>query len=454
MTLRNRLALVSLVVSSAILVVAGWFVLREQRFAALDNLDDSLSVRLDDLASLDEQDSIPLGYGISDAEDTLAMVIAPDGSVVLTTDSFGDPTELLNAIDITQLPTTVELTTFEETRRTDRMRLDATRTRDGSTIVVGQSLHGVDDTVAGLRSTLLTVGPFLAIAAALLTRVLVGRALAPVDTMRAEADEISLTDLHRRIPTRSSADELDALAESLNAMLARLETSADSQRRLVADIAHELRSPLTALVTQLEVDITHPDTANWPATAAESLDEGRRLQALVDNLLLLARLDANESPVVTDLVDLDELVHDTVRRVERGHDITIDRTNVAAGVVRGDPDQLQRCIQNVVDNALRYADARVAIALAEHDDVVELSVTDDGPGIPEAARARVFERFYRVDNARDRDSGGSGIGLSIVNELVEMHGGTVVAVPADPTGTSIVMRFPSADADPVESATP
>lgn len=448
MTLRNRLALVSLVVSSAILVVAGWFVLREQRFAALDNLDDSLAVRLDDLVSLDEQNSIPLGYGISDAEDTLAMVIAPDGSVVLTTDAFGDPDELLLAVSSADLPTTAALTTFAETRRTDQMRLDATQTRDGSAIVVGQSLHGVNDTVSGLRLTLLTVGPFLAIAAAVSTRVLVGRSLAPVDTMRAEADEISLTDLHRRIPTRSSADELDALAESLNAMLTRLEASADGQRRLIADIAHELRSPLAALVTQLEVDLTHPDTADWPVTAAEALDEGRRLQTLIDNLLLLSRLDASESPLVAELVDLDELVHDTVRRVERGHRITIDRTNVAAGVVRGDPDQLQRCIQNVVDNALRYADTTVAIALVEAGDRVKLTVSDDGPGIPPEERTRIFERFYRVDAARDRNSGGSGIGLSIVKDLVELHRGSVVAQGVEPTGTSIVITLPSADADP------
>lgn len=445
MTLRNRLGLASLLVSAAILIVAGWFVLREQRLAAVDTLDASLATRLDDLIALDEQNAIPTGYGISAAEDTLAMVIAPDGSVVLTTDVFGDPAELLAAIEARRLPTTAGLETFAETRDIHKMRLDAANAIDGSTIVVGQSLRGVDDTVAGLRRTLLMVGPFLAIAAAALTRGLVGRALAPVDTMRAEAAEISLTDLHRRIPTRSGADELDGLADGLNGMLARLESSADAQRRLIADVAHELRSPLAALVTQLEVDLTHPETADWPTTAAESLDEGRRLQTLIDNLLLLARLDAEQALPVNQLVDLDELVHDTVGRFERNRDITIDRSGVGAGVVRGDADQLQRCIQNVLDNAVRYARSTVRLTLTERDDAVELTITDDGPGIPDADHKRVFERFYRVADARDRDSGGTGIGLALVHELVELHCGTVEAISAGPTGTTIVMTLPSAD---------
>lgn len=446
MTLRNRLGLASLLVSAAILFVAGWFVLHNQRAAALATLDDSLDTRLDDLAALDEQNAIPFNYGISAAEDTLAMVIAPDGAVRLTTDAFGDPAELLNAVEDLRAPITTELTTFGETRGIDEMRLDADRAPDGSRIVVGQSLAGVNDTVTGLRRTLLLVAPVLAIAAALLTRTLVGRALVPVETIRTEADEISLTDLHRRIPTGSGANELDALAGSLNGMLSRLEVSADAQRRLVADVAHELRSPLAALVTQLEVGLTHPDTADWPATAAESLDEGRRLQALIDNLLLLARLDAHETPDTLGLVDLDELIHDTARRTARNQDIAIDRSNVGAGVVRGDADQLQRCIQNVLDNAVRYADTTVTVTLREHDDKVELAVTDDGPGIPTAERTQVFERFYRISDSRDRASGGTGIGLAIVKELVELHAGTVEATPAEPTGTMIVMRFPSADA--------
>jgi heavy metal sensor kinase len=446
-SLKVRLTLTSFVLFLVTLAVAGWFVLGQHRDSTIDALDEGLVTRLDDLVSLAEQNATPEGFGISQAEDTLAMVVAPNGAVKLTTDRFGNPQEILALVAPDIGPQTVALSTFRETKGTGQMRVLVSQSLAGQIGITGQSVDSVDDSVTDLRTTLLVVGPILAIIGALVTGLVVRRALVPMEAMRREAAHISLSDLDRRIPVRAGNDELATLADTLNDMLARLEDSADTQRQLIADVAHELRSPLTGLVTQLEVDLMHPDQADWPATVTEALDEGRRLQSLIDNVLLLAHLDQNEAELTHELVDLDDIVHTTVDRIAAMSPVEFDRSAVGAGVVRGNPDQLHRCIQNVVDNAVRHATSRVTVSLVENDNIVTLAITDDGPGIAAEQRERVFERFYRVAGARDRSTGGTGLGLAIVRELVTAHHGTITADPAQPSGLTMTIRLAAANTD-------
>jgi signal transduction histidine kinase len=227
----------------------------------------------------------------------------------------------------------------------------------------------------------------------------------------------------------------------MNGMLDRLESYATAQHRFVADASHELRSPLAALQATLEVAMAHPSTAPWPAVAAEALDESRRLQRLVEDLLVLARVDENSAAEGQDEVDLDELVLLDVRR-RRPAPLTIDLRKVSAGRVLGDRDQLARVVHNLVDNAQHHAASRVALELSTGSENVLLVVADDGPGIPPEERQRIFERFARLDEARSQDAGGTGLGLAIAKEIVLAHRGTI-SIPDSPGGARFEIRLPA-----------
>jgi len=261
----------------------------------------------------------------------------------------------------------------------------------------------------------------------------VGRALAPVEAIRAEVDAISATALHRRVPDPPADDEIGRLARTMNRMLERLERAQARQRRLVSDASHELRSPVAAIRQHAEVALAHPGRTSAAELAETVLAEDLRLQRLAEDLLLLTRADEHTLALRRRPVDLDDLVFDEARRLRAVSGLRVDTSQVSAGRVDGDAAGLRRVLRNLGDNAARHAEGRVAFSVAERDGVVLLEVDDDGPGVPEADRERVFERFVRLDDARARDGGGSGLGLAIVAELVAAHGGTV-AIGASPAG--------------------
>jgi signal transduction histidine kinase len=265
------------------------------------------------------------------------------------------------------------------------------------------------------------------------TWLLVGRALAPVEAIRAEVDAISGDALHRRVPDPPAGDEIGRLARTMNRMLGRLEQAQARQRRLVADASHELRSPVATIRQHAEVALAHPDRTTTTELAATVLAEDLRLQRLAEDLLLLTRADEHTLALRRRPVDLDDLVFDEARRVRGATGLGVDTTSVSAGRVEGDPAGLRRVLRNLGDNAARAAGGHLAFSVVEDDGVVRLTVDDDGHGIPEADRERVFERFVRLDDARARDDGGSGLGLAIVAELIAAHGGAV-AITSSPLG--------------------
>lgn len=273
--------------------------------------------------------------------------------------------------------------------------------------------------------------------------VLVGRALRPVEAIRSEVADITARHLHRRVPESGHQDEIGRLAATMNETLARLETATERQRQFVSDASHELRSPLAALLAQVEVARAHPERADWPAVADSVATEGGRLWRIVDDLLLMARSDEGHLAPRRETVDLDELVMEEGRRIRAQRRVAVDLHAVGAGRVVGDADQLSRVIRNLADNAERHARTTVTFAVSRHDGHVRVVVADDGPGIPPEQRERVFERFARLDSARDRPAGGTGLGLAIVGEIVAAHGGTVTV--ADSTvGARFEVTLPSA----------
>jgi signal transduction histidine kinase len=268
--------------------------------------------------------------------------------------------------------------------------------------------------------------------------------LRPVERIRREVAAIGDRDLDRRVPEPGTGDEIDRLSQTMNAMLTRIENAAARQRRFVADASHELRSPLTGIRSQLEVDLAHPEQADWRRSEQDVLDETMRLQRLVDDLLVLAQSDTGSIPMRRKPVDIDDLVLDEARPLRARGRVAVDLTSVSGGQVLGDPDHLRRVLRNLLDNAERHATSVVRVSVRENDTSVEVEVSDDGPGIPPEQRGAVFERFTRLDNARARSAGGTGLGLAIAREIVDKHGGTL-RLSDNTAGATFVVTLPAAD---------
>ncbi len=319
---------------------------------------------------------------------------------------------------------------------------EGAQTSDGLRIVlVARALVDVVDTTTVITRLLIIGLPLLVAVVALTTWFAVGRALAPVEAIRREVDAISAAQLHRRVPQPKADDEIGRLAATMNRMLERLESARNSQRRFVSDASHELRSPITVIRQHAEVALAHPDRVTAAELAEVVLAEQQRMQRLVEDLLLLARADEHV-PLARAAVDLDDLAFEEGHRLRSTTSKQVDTSGVSAARVQGDAEALRRMFRNVGENAARHASSRVDITLVERGDEVVLTVDDDGPGIPESERVRVLQRFVRLDEARSRDEGGSGLGLSIVDEVVRAHGGSVSIEQSPLGGARIQITLP------------
>jgi signal transduction histidine kinase len=315
------------------------------------------------------------------------------------------------------------------------------------TIVVGRTLDDVLESTEVVGGLLLVGTPLLLLVVGAVTWRVVGRALAPVESIRTEADAISATELHRRIPSGGGRDEITRLAATLNRMLERLEAGQLRQRRFVSDASHELRSPVATIRQHAEVALAHSDDSLTKDLASVVLTEDLRLQRLVEDLLLLARTDEQLVDERRAPVDLDDLVLEEIDRHRKDAGPTIEAGRVSAGRISGDRKQLARLTSNLIENAVRHARGSVAVSLGHENDQVVLRVDDDGTGIPPQERARVFERFVRLEPARDRDSGGSGLGLAIVAEVAAAHGGAATAGDSPLGGARFQISFPADPSD-------
>jgi signal transduction histidine kinase len=300
---------------------------------------------------------------------------------------------------------------------------------DGKTayVVIAESLKDERATLHSLTRFVVIAVPVLVLVVGATVWLLLGRALGAVSALRIGAESVTDPGGGVRLPLPSGRDEIHALAVTLNAMLDRLDAAAARERRFVADVAHELRSPLASMRTQLEVAAGSSEGALPAELLAGALADSERLEALVADLLVLARMEA-ESPVVAEPVDLAEL---------------------AGGggpglVVLGDRRALARAVDNLVANANRHAASEVALSVERVGGLIELRVDDDGAGVPAADRSRIFERFVRLDDARARDDGGTGLGLSIVRAVALAHGGTVRVEDSPLGGARFVLSVPVA----------
>ncbi|MDQ4118498.1 MAG: ATP-binding protein [Actinomycetota bacterium] len=302
------------------------------------------------------------------------------------------------------------------------------------TVLVGQPLLPVHQAVDTVELMVLVGVPILVLVAGFFTYLFSSRALRPVEAIRSRVAGLTDRDLSMRVPEPATHDEVGRLARTMNRMLSRLEESQATQRRFVADASHELRSPLATVSTGLELlgAGMGKDSADM-ATVQTLRGETSRLTSLVENLLFLARADERGLDPRREEIDLDEIAE-----TERVRPSTDDRVAVTVSTepvrVTGDRGQLVRVLRNLVDNARRHADRAVLVSVRADGETAVVDVEDDGPGVPDADRARVFERFVRLDESRSRGDGGSGLGLAIVSELVAAHGGSVVVERSDTLG--------------------
>ena len=398
--IRVRLTVAFAAAMALVLAAAGLFVYAWVRADRDESVDDALEAR----AAAVERSGAAAGLA-GDDEDGFALVVARDGRVL---EAAGGARGAVEPVSGERRVPGIDGTARVLVR-------PARSAGDDVLVVVGQSLEDRDEALSGLVAAFAVGGPLAVALASLLGYVLAGSAMRPVEAMRRRAaagDE--------QLPLPAAQDEIRRLGETLNALLARLRSSLERERRFVADASHELRTPLAVLKTELEAGLRGPDK---DAAISAAIEECDRLSQLAEDLLVLARSAEGELPVRLETVRaraLLEGVRDRFvdRATRAGRAIVVQDGEVT---VDADPLRLRQALGNLVDNALRHGDGDVVVRAHPEDGGVALEVSDGGDGFPPEIADRAFERFARGDRARTR--GGTGLGLAIVRAVAEAHGG-------------------------------
>ncbi len=451
MSVRLRTALVAAAAFALVFLVTAAVGLGLLRRSLRNEVDRSIETRALDIEiqTADEEEVPFVGAGLDPS--TAAAIVDIDGTVLSSTDDL-DGKRLVELYLAHDEPFDVSFPDLDTVVGSERMRGITVQVVESDEFVetfvfVAASTEGVERTVRGARDAALVVGPLLVLVVGALVYVMAGRALQPVERIRREVEEISGSDLHRRVPEPGTGDEIAALATTMNGMLARIERDADRQRRFTADASHELRSPLASMAAQLDVDLAHPDRVDWPTTAASLRAETSRMQALVDDLLLLARSDSDlqvGAPSPERSVPLDDLVLEALAHLAPAEHVTVLTERVERVDVAGEARHLDRLVTNLLVNGRRHAASTVEVAVTADAEHALLTVDDDGPGIPVAERERVFERFVRLDEGRVRDVGGSGLGLALCAQICRMHGGSIAVADSPLGGARLIVTLPLA----------
>ncbi len=425
-SVRVRTTLAATAVVALALVIGTWVLLLTLEGALTRSQDDSARTRAHDVASLVAAGTLPASLTPTN-DDSFIQVVDDSGQVLSATSNFRGRTSAFSFRPAGDEPVVRTVTGVRDDQDLEDYRVWALRAGSGdtgATVYVATSLEAVSDTVATLRGLLVVGVPLMTLLLAAVTWTVVGRALRPVESIRAEVADISDSALSRRVPEPPGGDEIAQLARTMNAMLDRLEAASRRQRAFASDASHELQSPLTRLRTQLEVAVAHPAPTDWDALARDLLADSAEMERLVRDLLFLAREDEGPTqPTADELVDLDDVVLEEAARIRVGSRVPIGTGGVSAAPVRGSREQLVRLVRNLLENAERHAHTQVEVGVCTGDEAVELVVSDDGPGVPAAERDRIFHRFVRLDDDRSRgDGGGSGLGLSIVATIASGTG--------------------------------
>ncbi|WP_061288841.1 sensor histidine kinase [Herbidospora cretacea] len=434
-SLRVRLTLMATAALAVGLGAAAWVFVNVLGRSLITTIDDEVTSRAREIVAL--SDAGRLDGEIVPTKATIVQVIDRNGRITSATPSTDRTVPLLPAA-----PRRSAVESGKPQFLDGRpygipavLRVTVMSADNGVTVLAARSFSEVERSLKATGHVLLLGTPLLLVLLAGASWMIIGQTLSPIGALRRGATEITGSSASRRLPVPEADDEVHSLAMTLNDMLARLDEAGARQRALVSDAAHELRSPLASMRLQLEVALSHPDGQDWRETAEGVLEDTLRLSKLAEDLLALARLDEGRA-LRHEPVELGRLVTRTASRYGLDADIPAE-----AVVVIGAEMDLGRVLVNLIDNAVRHAHDKVAVGLWKAGPQAVITVTDDGPGIPEEDRERVFDRFTRLDSARARDDGGTGLGLAIAREVVEAHGGTIVLDDAGP-GLRATVRLP------------
>jgi signal transduction histidine kinase len=297
-------------------------------------------------------------------------------------------------------------------------------------ILVAAPLEVQTDTLRTVGLLLLAATPLLVALVAVAVWILVGRSLKTVERIRRQVAEIDGRRLHERVEVPPTGDEIAALASTMNQMLDKLEQSDNLHRAFFSDASHELRSPLSTLVTTAEVASLDQSGRTWLDMQQTVLNESSRMQSLVEDLLTLAKVDSHQLQLDVQDVDLEDVLDAEIKRLRTVSSLQIN-AELEPTRVRGDERRLMQVFRNLMDNAARHAKSTIMVGMERRPGEVVVSVDNDGEIISPEDRNRVFERFARLDASRSSDGGGSGLGLAITREIMVAHGGTVLAAESD-----------------------
>jgi heavy metal sensor kinase len=316
--------------------------------------------------------------------------------------------------------------------------------------VVAEPLSVIEDGLRELRRDLFA-GVFLVLLLASAGGYFLARkSLAPIASMNSQTQRISAENLSARLDVTNSRDELGRLATTINDLLARLENSFKEQQRFIADASHELRTPLAVLRGETEVALGKTRTIEeYEQSLSLIQDEAERLSRIVEDLFILARQPINTRAALSkERLSLNDAIRDCARAAQvlafrKGVRLKLEKDSPSIAL-NGDEELIRRMILNLLDNAVKYTPAggEISLALARQNGSAEIVVRDTGIGIPEAAQPRVFDRFYRVDKARARAMGGAGLGLSIAQWIVEVHGGAIKLASTPGQGSTFTVVLP------------
>ena len=326
------------------------------------------------------------------------------------------------------------------------MEREATSPTHGSvTIVALTSIAPAVATGRGAALLLAAVFALLLVVVALFSWHMTERTLRPVERMRQSAEAITASDLSRRVSVPDGDRDLSRLARTFNDLLARVEAAMDAQRRFVSDASHELKGPVAATKIMLETARSHPEAVDPSTLLSDLANENEQLQGIVADLLALARQDEGRLQVNLAPLDLCDLIYEEVASLERRSAVSLDVSGVEPLVCAGDAQLLGQALRNLLENAVRYAHSHVVVTchevLGSTGRLIRISVSDDGPGIAPADRERVFGRFVRLGKDRGRATGGTGLGLAVVQGIVERHGGRVYFSDPEIGGATAVMEL-------------
>lgn len=429
------------VIVAVTLTFGGVWLVHGHRSSLIDGLTTNAELRADDLAATLSAGTLPTDLTVPREDESLIQILDRSGRVVASSSNIVGESSLfnVNVPDVGFVHFIAKSVPVAE----NTFRIVARRTNSSTgdfTIYVGYSLEAVDESVHSLVTLLFLGLPLLVLIVGLITWLTTTRALKPIETMRRDVESMTADKLYERVTVPVPNDEVRRLALTMNDLIDRIEQAQRLQNQFVENASHELRSPLASLRAQLEVSLPDASDVERGVTREHLLSETVRLQLLVDDLLDAAQISRTRS-IPKGIVDLDDVIFDVVQRIRMTTHHPINVGKVSAGQVRADRRQMERLVTNLVDNAVRHCVSVVSIGLAETDSYVVLTISDDGPGVPQVDRHRIFERFERIDDGRGRREGGFGLGLAMVAGIARIHDATVEVTDNNP-GAKFVVTFP------------